>query len=131
MRFVNSISEGSVPGWFWLIPVVYVTTPIVGGTLAGLSVNRWPTISRIVAGRDPAPRAWDFLFAGNPVGVIRVRLRANDRWVGGWFGEHSYAAGYPEQPQDLLVERTYRLLDDGSSAEEMQRAATRRSVLAC
>ena len=37
-------------------------------------------------------------------------------WVGGLFGAGSYAAGYPEEPQDLYLESAYQLLDDGSFA---------------
>ncbi|MEX2556684.1 MAG: DUF6338 family protein [Actinomycetota bacterium] len=115
--YSSSLTDGTTPSWVWLLALAYVMVPIAGGTIAGVSIHRWPRLSRILVGRDPAPRAWDFLFAGRPQGVLRARLKSNDRWVGGWFGERSYAAGYPEQPQDLLVERTYRLLEDGSFAE--------------
>jgi hypothetical protein len=114
--YINSLAEGSTPLWVWLLVFAYVLLPIAVGTLAGFSIHRWPSVSRVLVGRDPAPRAWDFLFASRPVGVIRARLKS-DRWIGGWFGGSSYAAGYPEHPQDLLIERTYRVLEDGRFAE--------------
>lgn len=117
VKFVNSLSEGTAPGWLWVLPLVYVAIPILGGTIAGLSIHRWPLISRIVAGRDPAPRAWDFLFSAQPVGVVRARLKSDGRWVGGRFGPDSYAAGYPERPQDLFLERSVVVLADGGFAE--------------
>jgi hypothetical protein len=114
--YLNSFADGTTPPWVWAVLAAYVVLPVLGGTLAGMSVHRWPLLARILVGRDPAPRAWDFLFSSRPIGVLRARLRS-DRWVGGWFGDSSYAAGYPEQPQDLFIERTYRMLDDGRFAE--------------
>jgi hypothetical protein len=38
--------------------------------------------------------------------------------VGGFFGGDSYAAGYPEEPQDLLLEQSYKMSVDGSFVEE-------------
>ena len=55
------------------------------------------------------PRAWDDLFAtADLTGWIRLRLKGDNTWVCGLWGEsaapglQSYAAGYPE-PQDLLI----------------------------
>lgn len=116
--FVNVITQGTAPWWFWLLPLAYVGVPILGGTIAGVAVQqRWPRLSRMVAGRAPAPRAWDFLFLPQPVGVIRARLRSDGRWIGGRFGPDSYAAGYPEQPRDLFLERSLVVLADGEFAE--------------
>jgi hypothetical protein len=40
-------------------------------------------------------------------------------WVGGQFGDASYAAGYPEEPQDLYIETAYQLDQaDGSFATD-------------
>jgi hypothetical protein len=36
--------------------------------------------------------------------------------VGGFFGKASYAAGYPDEPQDLLLEKTYLVHEDGTFA---------------
>jgi hypothetical protein len=120
--FRNLVTEGeSLPWWLFLVPVAYVSIPLMVGTLAALAVNRgWTGVARVVAGRDPAPRAWDFLFSPRPAGLVRLRLKDADGWVGGLFGENSYAAGYPESPQDIYLERTYVVEADGSFARDDQ-----------
>lgn len=68
-----------------------------------------------MAGRDPAPRAWDYLFSSDPAAAIRLKLKDSDVWLGGFFGDESYAAGYPEEPQDFYLERTFAMdQKDGS-----------------
>lgn len=115
--FRNLVWEGAdLPAWVWLLAVAYVALPLTLGTVAGLSVHRWPRVARVLVGRDPAPRAWDHLFSPRPGGVVRLRLKAGG-YVGGRFGKRSYAAGYPEEPQDLYLERTYAMDDDGSFTE--------------
>ena len=106
------LTNGHVPWWIFLIPILYVAIPIAAGTLAGWAVRRRRSsvrarrVARILVGRDPAPRAWDNLFGENPSGVVRVHLKDGAR-LGGLFAGNSYAAGYPEQPQDLFLERVY------------------------
>ncbi len=120
-EFQDLVAAGvSLPGWVWVVPVCYVVIPLIFGTLAGFSVHRWQLVSRILVGRDPAPRAWDHLFSTGPWGVIRARLK-DDTWVGGLFAKDSYAAGYPEPP-DLFLEKTYRVLSDGSFAPGSSRS---------
>lgn len=47
-----------------------------------------------------------------------MRIQFKDgRYAGGLFADSSYAAGYPEEPQDFYLERMYRVLEDGSFAE--------------
>lgn len=120
--FRNLVAEGaSIPWWLFLVPVTYVGLPLALGTFGALAVNRgWTRIARVVAGRDPAPRAWDFLFSPRPAGLVRARLKGTDGWVGGLFGGDSYAAGYPESPQDIYLERTYVVEADGSFARDAQ-----------
>jgi hypothetical protein len=111
-----------VPWWLALVPLLYVGLPAILGTLVGRSVRSDKpvpqTFARIMAGSNPAPRAWDDLFAGRPSGTVRARLKTDRSWVGGFFGDDSYAAGYPEVPQDLLLENSYEMADDGSFAQE-------------
>lgn len=120
--FRNLFAEGaSAPWWLFLVPVAYVAIPLALGTLGALAVNHgWTRTARVVAGRDPAPRAWDFLFSPRPAGLVRARLKNGDGWVGGLFGENSYAAGYPESPQDIYLESTYVVETDGSFARDGQ-----------
>jgi len=47
--------------------------------------------------------------------VVRLKLKDGE-WIGGLFGDNSYAAGYPE-PQDLLLEQAYEVLDDWRFAQ--------------
>jgi hypothetical protein len=113
IAFRNLLLEGAdLPPLLFLVPVAYVALPIAAGTLASLAVRhrkrgKWTRrIARVVAGRDPAPRAWDFLFSENPSAILRIRMKSGSR-LGGLFGANSYASGYPELPQDLLLERVY------------------------
>jgi hypothetical protein len=43
-------------------------------------------------------------------------LRDGD-WIGGKIGERSYASGYPELPQDVLLEEAYEMQPDGAFAK--------------
>jgi Family of unknown function (DUF6338) len=110
------VDGGALPWWLLVVPLAYVGAPVILGTLAATAVRRDWRAARILVGPDPAPRAWDALFSPRPAGVVRVRLQDDLGWVGGLFGAESYAAGYPEQPQDLYLESAYQLLDDGSFA---------------
>jgi hypothetical protein len=109
----NLLLEGRpLPAWLFFLPVLYVALPIAVGTLAALAVRHkkravWIRhVARVVAGRDPAPRAWDYVFSESPAAVMRLRMNSGVR-LGGLFGANSYAAGYPEQPQDLFIEKAY------------------------
>lgn len=109
----NLLLEGSaLPWWVWLVPVAYVALPVGLGTLAGVSVHRYPRISRVLVGRDPAPRAWDFLFSRQPSGLVRIQLK-DGTWIGGLFADRSYAAGYPEKPEDVYLQEVWKMGRDG------------------
>jgi Family of unknown function (DUF6338) len=116
VQFHNLVWEGRpVPWWLFLIPVAYVAIPLIAGSVGAVAVSRgWKWLARIVAGRDPAPRAWDFLFSSRPSGLVRIRLKHDGSWVGGLFAENSYASGYPEAPQDVYLESTYLMEEDGT-----------------
>jgi hypothetical protein len=122
VKFEDPLADGHVPWWLALVPLVYVGLPAVLGTLVGRSVRSdkpfAQRFARVMVGSDPAPRAWDDLFAGRPSGAVRARLKTDASWVGGFFGDDSYAAGYPEVPQDLLLEKSYKMTEDGSFAEK-------------
>lgn len=116
IAFQNLIATGQpVSPVAWLLPVAYVLLPVLGGTVAATAVRKGQNLlARVLTGRDPAPRAWDALFSRRPAGVIRAQLK-NGPWIGGLFGPSSYAAGYPEE-QDLYLERSYLMKEDGSFA---------------
>lgn len=112
-----------IPGPLWLAALGYLTVPLVLGSVWGEASRRSSRLARIVTGRDRPPRAWDRFFSARPVGLVRLTLKDGTR-IGGWFGTDSYAAGYPEDPQDLLLEETYRLWPDGSFEVEGGRPVT-------
>jgi hypothetical protein len=115
----NLVLDGAdLPPWLYFVPVGYVSVPIALGSLAAVAVRRKWWIARPLVGADPAPRAWDFLFAEHPHGVVRVRLKDEEGWIGGLFRDESYAAGYPEEPQDLYLEETYKMLKSGEFAAD-------------
>lgn len=105
----GSLGEGRAIWAVWPLCLGYVILPLAVGTVIGrgtLSGARW---AEIFTGLDPAPRAWDYLFGYRPDGWIRLRLKSGI-WIGGAYavtsdGRRSYAAGYPE-PQDLLLVQT-------------------------
>lgn len=94
-----------LPWWLAGIPAAYIGVPLTAGTVLGVGLRRGWRIAEAVAGPDPAPRAWDYLFQYHIDGWIRCRLKSGS-WLGGAYadanGKRSYAAGYPE-PQDLYL----------------------------
>jgi hypothetical protein len=119
VRFENRVSDGDIPMLLFAVPFVYIGIPILIAFVAAQIAKGDPQskkrLSRLLVGRDPAPRAWDFLFGSEPAGYIRARLK-NDQdhpWIGGEFGAGSYAAGYPEEPLDIYLEKGFRMTVDG------------------
>jgi hypothetical protein len=65
-----------LPLALWLVAVGYVAIPTVAGAWIGratLSAKDW---AEHFTGPDPAPRAWDHLFASNPQGWMRLKLKS-------------------------------------------------------
>jgi hypothetical protein len=120
-HFENRIADGdALPFWLFLVPILYLGIPILAGIVVARIARGTSEASnvaaRVLVGRDPEPRAWDHLFWQRPTGVVRMRLKNDDGhpWVGGFYGKHSYASGYPEASQDLWLERSYVMNDDGT-----------------
>lgn len=114
--YQNLLAEGvDLPWWLFLAPLGYVLIPMLIGYLTARGAFRGQRWTRFLVGPNPQPRAWDKLFWAGPSFLVRLRLK-NEAWVGGLFGAESYAAGYPE-PQDLLLETTYRMEGDGSFSQ--------------
>ena len=104
-----------LPMCLWIFAMAYVGLPFAAGTVVGRGTRGGQSWARIFTGPDPAPRAWDHLFASHPDGWIRLKLKSGP-WVGGAFtpgvgGLESYAAGYPE-PQDLFIAETVEVDPD-------------------
>jgi hypothetical protein len=96
-----------LPLWLWPAAITYVLVPYLTGQLVGWGVSKRSSWARLIAGRDPAPRAWDHLFSGHPAAWIRLKLKSNGKWIGGAYaadatGRPSYVAGFPN-PQDLYL----------------------------
>lgn len=100
------LAGGQAPLFLWPLLLAYVGLPLVGGTLVGRATRTRRPWARIFTGPNPAPRAWDHLFAHAPDGWIRLRMKSGI-WLAGAFatqadGARSYAAGYPHE-QDLYL----------------------------
>jgi hypothetical protein len=91
----------TLPLWLWPVTLAYVAAPIALGTIVGRATRQGRDWARLFTGASPAPTAWDALFSGEPRGWVLLCLKSG-RWVGGEYGEDSYAAGYPE-PADLFL----------------------------
>jgi hypothetical protein len=133
VRYENRLSDaGPLPWWLFVLPIAYLAIPAALGTAVGRAVRSpsefWSAVGRVAAGRDPAPRGWDYLFSSEPAAAVRMKLKDDGPWLGGFFGESSHAAGYPEEPQDLFLERTFAmnqsdgsfLTDENDAPQELQ-----------
>jgi hypothetical protein len=66
----------------------------------------------------PEPTAWDYIFRGRSACFVRARLKSG-RWVGGWYGLKSHAAGYPNAV-DFYLESAWEMASDGSFVRRIQ-----------
>jgi hypothetical protein len=97
-----------LPIGLWFAVAAYVLAPISLGWVVGHGTRcRWRW-TQLLTGRNPASRAWDALFGGDPEGWVRLRLKSG-AWIGAALGakdgRRSYFAGYPEK-QDLYLVQT-------------------------
>jgi hypothetical protein len=67
---------------------------------------------------DSTPSAWDYAFGAVDAAWVRVQL-ADGRWLGGWYGEHSFASSFPH-PQELFVEVGWLMTQDGTFGDTVQ-----------
>lgn len=98
-----------LPWLLWVAGLAYVFIPLIAGFLVGRGTASGKPWARIMAGPHPEPRAFDHLFARNPTGWVRVRLKSTHTWLGGAFatlpdGRRSYASRYPEEGDLYLVQ---------------------------
>jgi hypothetical protein len=116
LRIGRSLSTGTL--WVWepilaAITLILIAPPILALLIVRLRrSDRFRRFVRRLSPIHPAPTAWDYAFsAGGPI-FVRVKLSSGER-LGGFFGQRSFAAGYPER-QDLFLEQAWRLTDDGT-----------------
>jgi len=77
---------------------------------------KWPSWLRLTY--DPTPRAWDYAFNG--ISPTYVRVLTNDgRYLGGWFGDQSFASSFPE-PRELFIETAHQMSEDGGFGAEVE-----------
>lgn len=61
---------------------------------------------------DPTPTAWDYAYRG--MGRVFIRALTTDgRWIGGYFGDDSFASSFP-QAREVFLEQAFKMSDDGS-----------------
>lgn len=101
--------------WYALVLVFVIPAALVviqrwiGAKVSG-STGDWLRKRKLTT-YDPTPTAWDFSFTGRGPRWIRVLL-ADGSWVGGYFGEQSYASSWPEA-QQLFIQEQYEMTEDG------------------
>ena len=77
VNYTGDVVEGrELPCWLAAVPLAYIGVPLVARTVLGVGLRRGWQVAKIVAGPDPAPRAWDYLFQYHIDGWIRCRLRS-------------------------------------------------------
>lgn len=109
-----------LPTSIWYGLIAYALLPFVLGSWVGRALNeRRPIITAIFGRQADAPRAWDYVFSGEPGGYVRLLLKTNPPiWVAGAFatteqGQRSYAATYPEDGDLYLASRIHCHPDTG------------------
>ncbi len=111
-------AAGHLPWGLYAGLLSYAVVPIAVGSYLGGSDR---SLARFVQGDQKPPRAWDYFFAREPDGWMRLKLHTG-KWIGGAYGEGSFASGYPESQEILIAEAAdidpdtgeFRLNTDGS-----------------
>ncbi|OON79614.1 DUF6338 family protein [Streptomyces tsukubensis] len=96
--------------------VLFVAVPAATAAAVSLLQRR-----HLRARYQSTPSAWDHVFRDRQPCFVRLRLK-DGTWVGGWYGNESYATSYP-QPHALHLESAWRMLGDGSFAERVEGTA--------
>ncbi|MFF4529448.1 DUF6338 family protein [Streptomyces sp. NPDC001407] len=96
--------------------VLFVAVPTAAAAAVSLLQRR-----RLRARYQGTPSAWDHIFRDRRPCFVRLRLK-DGTWVGGWYGNKSYATSYP-QPCELHLESAWRMLGDGSFVERVEGTA--------
>jgi hypothetical protein len=125
-HFQGYLDSARSAGWvaLFLLFVVPVALAALDYWRTSWNLESWrrnlhlPQLFRLAY--DPTPRAWDYSFIGREPCFIRV-LTGDGRWVGGWFGENSFAASYPE-PLELYIEEAWVLDADGAFVSQQERS---------
>jgi Family of unknown function (DUF6338) len=108
----------------WALTLLFVVPAGLAGLVFYLprwGGPKWPSWLRLTY--DPMPRAWDYAFnayASSGISATYVRVLTNDgRYLGGWFGDQSYASSFPE-PRELFIEIAHQMSEDGEFGDEVE-----------
>ncbi|MDP4512028.1 DUF6338 family protein [Nonomuraea turcica] len=71
----------------------------------------WLAVRGTGSAYKPTPTAWDDAFSKRAHCFVRARLKSG-HWVGGWYGERSFASGYP-QSADVYLQTAWALSKAG------------------
>lgn len=93
---------------------------VVIPTAAAWSVSLWSGRKR-AATYDATPTAWDDAFKDRAHCFVRARLKSG-RWVGGWYGERSYASSYP-QAADLYLQTAWDVSPTGLFRRKLEQSS--------
>jgi hypothetical protein len=91
---------------------------VIGSARFARVHQRARTALRLRRAFDSTPSAWDYAFGAVDAAWVRVQL-ADGRWLGGWYGEHSFASSFPH-PQELFVEVGWLMNPDGTFSDTVQ-----------
>jgi len=90
------------PVGLWFAAALYLFVPYIVGALVGARTTGEPfRLRRLWTSIGRPPTAWDYFFSPEPDGWVRAKLNSGG-WVGGAYAEGSFASGYPER-RDLLI----------------------------
>lgn len=127
----NRVAENATKGetlswWWWAALAGYALLPYALGALTESSRSwrphscgliRWPQalltwLLSLFVGKNPEPRAWDFLFSKPDLGgYIRLKLTGDKGWKAGLWVD-SYASGFGVDP-DLYIAEEIAISDGG------------------
>ncbi|WDM16635.1 hypothetical protein J3S85_37280 [Streptomyces lavenduligriseus] len=116
-RPVELAQPGRFPGHSREAALYALTLLFVLPALAALTVSRFEE-RRLRARYRGTPTAWDHMFRDRGGCYLRARLK-DGTWVGGWYGNNSYATSFPQAPE-LYLERSYRMAVDGTFGDKVQ-----------
>lgn len=121
---LEALSYGAINFGIWAVPVLYwlpwlkvrplrftlvailllIVSP-ASLALGARAVLVWPHLRKWVV--HPVPTAWDHFFGLRQAAWMRIHLK-NGRFIGGWYGDSSFAGSDPEW-RDLYVEQAWEL----------------------
>lgn len=91
---------------------LYALALLFGVPALSAAVLSWLERRRLRGRYRATPTAWDHMFRDRGPSYVRARLK-DGTWVGGWYGQTSFATSSP-QPAELYLQSSYRMSADGT-----------------